>query len=831
MTPLPPAVLVVFFLSGAAGLVYEVLWTRQLSLIFGVTTYAVSTVLATFMGGLALGSWLIGRAIDRRRNPLLVYAVLEGGIGLYALAIPTAFGLLRPAYVALHHLGLSYPLFSAGRALLAGLVLLPPTILMGGTFPVLLRAWVARREEVGRGAGVLYLVNTSGAIAGCLLAGFVLIERFGLSGTTRIAATANVVLAAAAAFLARGAGRAARSPEEAAPATEVSPGTARLVLACAWLAGFVSLAAEVLWTRALTRFLHNSTYAFTTMLATFLLGIALGSALYTILFARSRRPLVLLAVLQLGVSVGLEFSTHRFPLVPGASLQVTGDPVIHSFAGALVMQFIRAAVILLPPVLFLGALFPLATALSARRGEPLGQTAGRVYAVNTFGAILGSLACAFVLIPGIGMWGTTQLLAALGVLGSVAVALIAVAGPARVITLGAAAVAVAVALLARPGDVFRDTILPWPGMKMVFYAEGATDSVAVAEAQDQRMIVYEDQRGTAATHTYPFNFFFGHLPMLLHPGTPKKVLHICFGVGNSLSAVASHDELERVDNVELSPHVLEAGYYFWSNDRVLDHPKVHTIIDDGRNHLLTTSETYDVILLEPPEMFTAGVVNLYTEEFYRQARAHLAPDGIVMQWMPVGNASLEDERMMFRAFWEVFPHATMWWQLRSGCGLLVGTPGPLRIDYQKLRRHMTEERRVAQDLALIQVPDVDHLLSWFVFDEAAFAEFVRDVRPTTDDHTVIDFSIPRFAGSGFGLGQFTAPVEVGGVSSMRVVSQRERFYLDQRRSVLPLLFNLGADTPEAIAERITRSRDLPLAPHRYTEAEWRRMRADGHPPG
>jgi spermidine synthase len=331
-----------------------------------------------------------------------------------------------------------------------------------------------------------------------------------------------------------------------------------------------------------------------------------------------------------------------------------------------------------------------------------------------------------------------------------AVATIALSGRARLVTALAAAATVLLAVLVRPGDVFRDTILPWPGMKMVFYAEGATDSVAVAEAQDQRMIVYEDQRGTAATHTYPFNFFFGHLPMLLHPGTPKKVLHICFGVGNSLSAVASHDELVRVDNVELSPHVLEAGYYFWSNDRVLDHPKVHTIIDDGRNHLLTTSETYDVILLEPPEMFTAGVVNLYTEEFYRQALAHLAPDGVVMQWMPVGNASLEDERMMFRAFWDVVPHATTWWQLKSGCGLLVGTRAPLRIDYQKLRRHMTEERRVRQDLELMQVRDVDHLLSWFVFDEAAFAEFVRDVRPTTDDHTVIDFSIPRFAGSGFG---------------------------------------------------------------------------------
>jgi spermidine synthase len=826
-----PLVLVLFFLSGAAGLVYEVLWTRQLSLVFGVTTYAVSTVLATFMGGLALGSWLIGRAVDRRRNPLLVYALLEAGIGLYALAIPTGFTLLRPAYVALHRLGLSYALFSAGRALLAGLVLLPPTTLMGGTFPVLLRAWVARPEAVGRGAGVLYFVNTAGAIAGSLLAGFVLIERFGLTGTTRLAALANLALAAAAAVLARRAARDAAAGEAEAPAAAaLSPAAVRIVLACAALAGFVSLAAEVLWTRALLRYLHNSTYAFTTMLATFLFGIALGSAVYTVVFARSRRPLVVLAMLQVGVALGLEYAAVHFPYLPFVTAPWTAGPVVHSFAEALGMQFARAALILVPPVVFLGALFPLATALVARGGAPLGRSAGRVYAVNTLGAILGSLACAFVLIPTIGMWRTIELLVALGFLGAGAVVVATLAGRTRLLSALAVAIALAIAVADRPGNVFRDTFLPWPNMRLVFYAEGATDTVGVAEAQDQRMIIYEDQRGTAATHTYPFNFFFGHLPMLLHPGTPRHVLHICFGVGNSLSAVASHDEVERVDNVELSPHVLEAGPLFWSNDGVLRHPKVRTIIDDGRNHLLTTSETYDVILLEPPEMFTAGVVNLYTEEFYREALAHLAPDGVVMQWLPVGNAALDDERMMFRAFWDVFPHATTWWQLRSGCALLVGTRAPLRIDYQRLRRHITEEARVRQDMALSQVRDVDHLLSWFVFDEAAFADFVRDVRPTTDDHTVVDFSIPRFGGSGFGLGQFTAPIQVGGVSALGVVAQREKFYLDQRRSVVPLLFDLGGDAPEAVAERIERSRALGTRARWYTEAEWRRMRADGRTP-
>jgi spermidine synthase len=700
---------------------------------------------------------------------------------------------------------------------------------MGGTFPVLMRAWASSRGGVGRSAGVLYFVNTAGAVVGVLLAGVFLIERFGLTGTTRIAASANLALGAVAALLARGSGPVAAQVEmQPHAASAVSPVVGRLVLFCAGLSGFVALAAEVLWTRGLLRFLHNSTYAFTAMLATFLLGIALGSALYATFLAARRRPLLLLAALQAGVGLGLFSAGHFFPRLYFVTGRSPSDPAMHSFGDVLLMMFTRAGTILLPLALFLGALFPLATAICARRDEALGTTVGRVYAVNTLGAILGSLACAFVLIPTIGMWQTNRLLITLSMLAALAVALVAVAGRARIPT-GVLVVALLALVLARSSrDVFRSTFLLWPNVELVFYEEGATDTVGVAEGKGQRMIVYEDQRGTAATHTYPFNFFLGHLPILLHPGTPKRVLHICFGVGNSLSAVASHAELERVDNVELSPHVLDAGPLFWSNDGVLEHPKVHTIIDDGRNFLLTTHETYDVILLEPPEMFTAGVVNLYTREFYEQARAHLAPDGVLMTWMPMGNMALDDERQMFRAMWEVFPHATLWWQLRAGCGLMVGTPAPLRIDYPRLKAHMAEPR-VKQDLTISGVRGVDHFLSFFVFDEAAFAEFVRDVPATTDDRTVIDFSAPRFSGSGFGLGQYTASVSAPDGKPFTVGAERQAYYLSRRRSVVPYLVNLGDETPEAVEERITESMHLPVWPQTFTEPAWRAMRSDGQP--
>jgi spermidine synthase len=820
------ALVAIFFLSGAAGLVYEVVWSRQLSLTFGVTTYAVATVLATFMGGLALGSWLLGRAADRWANPLLAYALLEAGIGVYALLVPYLFAAQRASYVVLRQLDLPYAVFSLGRGLLAGLVLLVPTTLMGGTFPILTRFWVRSRDQVAGGAGLLYFVNTAGAIAGCMAAGFWLIERLGIAGTNRLAASANLAIAAGAVALAWRRWRAA-SAARAAPTEDVggeAPASAALALVCIGLSGFTALAYEVLWTRALLRFLYNSTYAFTTMLATFLAGIALGSAFYAAVLRRVRRPLLVFAALQALVGAGFAASTVVFPRVVPATTLVLGLEHIESFGDAVLAMFLRAALVLLPPTFFLGATLPLAADVSARSVGTLGRSVGRVYAINTLGAILGSLAAAFVLIPGLGMQRTITVLVGLNFAAAAALAVAAMRTTgSRLIAAGVVAAAAAVVTLAVPADVFMRTFYNPRNNKLIFYREGATDTVGVVEnPYGQRVIVYEDQRGTAGTATYGFNFFLGHLPMLLHPGEPRTVLHICFGVGNSLSAVAAHDTVERVDNVELSPHVVEAAHYFWTNDDVLANPKVRTIIDDGRNFLLTTRESYDVVLLEPPETFTAGVMNLYTREFYEEALARLAPDGLMMQWIPTGSAPLEQEAMLFRTFWEVFPHVTAWWQLDGGCMLLVGSRQPLRIDYRRLRERMSRPR-IRRDLDLIGVIDADHLLSFFRFDEAAFAEFVRGVAPVTDDRTVLDFSMPRYLGSGFGLGTFNPLVRRDGESPLTITTERTQYYASLGRSVVPYLTDLGDETREAVAARIAARATTPVKHGWISEAKWRRL--------
>jgi spermidine synthase len=813
-----------FFASGAAGLVYQVLWTRQLSLIFGVTTYAVATVLATFMGGLALGSFVLGRMVDRSRNPLAWYALLELGIGLYALVVTPLFHSLRVPYVALHGLEGSYATLAALRALLAALVLLPPTTMMGGTFPALTRYWVRASADIGRGAGLLYFVNTSGAIAGCLLTGFIMLEHLGLSGTTKVASVLNISVALVALFLSRS------QPEVASPETSASdtalPGrlsrsAVTFALVCAGLSGFVSLAHEVLWSRALLRYLYNSTYAFTTMLATFLLGIAMGSAVYARWLHRVRRPLLLLGALQMLVGVGFLASSIVFPHLPYITDLLAGGTRITSFAQSLSIMVLNAGLTLLLPTILLGASFPLATSLAAKRLSSLGSAVGVVYAINTFGAILGSVGTGFVLIPTLGMRGTLTVLIVLSVAGGGALALAAVQRPAaRLTTIACTAALLAVTLWSARDDVFRRTFAP-SGRSLVYYREGATDSVAVVEHLGQRVIMYDDRRGTAGTNSFRANYFFGHLPILLHPGVPRRVLHICFGVGNSLSAVAAHDDVEDVDSVELSPHVVEAAPYFWTNSGVIAHPKVRTIIDDGRNYVMASRQTYDVIVLEPPETFTAGVINLYTPEFYRDVLERLAPDGIMMQWIPTGASPIEQERMLFRAFSDVFPHVTVWRQLNSGCLLLIGTRAPLTIDYQRLRARMAEPR-VRRDMDLSGVRDADHLLSFLIFDEPGLAAFVRDATPVTDDRTVLDFTIPRYLGSGFGLGSWNVRAQRDGRNPFGEAMLRMNFYVKQRRSALPLLTNLGGEAPQAIGRRIAASAIIRIPLDYVPEAKWRR---------
>ena len=824
-----PLIFFVFFISGAASLIYEVVWMRDLMLIIGATTYAVCAIISIFMGGLALGSVIFGKWADRLMRPLLVYALIEACIGLYAIIVPDLFEALRDPYIYLYRQDFTHGVLMTFRVTLVSLVLLPPTILMGGTLPVLAAFLIRAFGNIGRQTSLLYFVNTGGAVAGCLISGFLLIEKLGLFGATMVAVGLNALLAiiAVGMHLAGGSSKAVRTQAEPVVTqwSEASPALARLAIICIGFSGFTSLAYEVFWTRSLLRYISNSTYAFTTVLAIFLGGLAIGSLIYTKLPYRRSKPFMVFGLLELAVGFGFLMSVTLFPDLRSAGDFFVGG-TISSFSDSVFTVVIRTGLILLLPAIFLGATLPLVTTICARYLNEVGRTIGAVYAVNTIGAICGSIAITFILIPLIGMQGSLVLLIGMNfAIGAVLIAADLETRRIQAAVLVGLTIICIVGLFSMPNDIFRRTFLRYyAGQKLVFYMEGATDTVGVVEFQNgQREIQYEDLRGTAGTHTVAWNFVLGHLPFLLHPGEPRTALNICFGVGNSLSAMAVHENLEKIDNVELSPQVLKAAGYFWTNNDVINHPKINYIIDDGRNFAMAAEETYDIIELEPPMTYTAGVINLYTREFYEDLSARLNDDGVLLQWIPVGQGTLEEEKMLFRAFHEAFPHATAWRQLSTGMAmLLIGTKMPLTIDYQLLKEKMARPQ-VHRDLELSGVTDAIDVLSMFTFDSQAFGEFVRDASPVQDDKTVLDFSLARHPGSGFGMGFGLS--EQGDQQILTSMEERAVWYDEHRRPVVPYLRNLGDEDPDKIAlmvrsrVTITATQALDLA---VPESEWDR---------
>jgi spermidine synthase len=798
--------LALFFTSGVAGLIYQVVWSRLLTLVVGVSIFAITAVICTFMAGLALGSWAVGRWGARWSDPLLAYGLIEGTIGVYAALTPWLFEIAQPLYAWAFQVFDTVGL-NVFRVALSAAILLVPTTLMGGTLPLLARAVAARDDTPARGVGILYAVNTFGGMSGCLLAGFVLLYVVGVRGSLYLAAGLNLAIAAVVIAVQRSAHRAPAAPAEPVAAEAgVGDAAGRLVLALFFLTGFAALGYEVLWTRALLVYLKASTYAFSLMLAVYLFGVAAGSIAASGIAGRSRRPLLGFAVCQLGIVATVVLGMLAFPNLDALGYALIGTHRIETFGLAVALMFAQAALVLLPPTLFMGAAFPFGIAAYHRASRGVGRTVGSLYAVNTAGNIAGSVVVGFVAISAIGVRHSMLVMLSLNLVAAAAALAWQTRARASRLLWAAGAVAVAVALHWSISDqLFYQSLVRRPGAKIVFYREGASDTVAVVERtkQKDRTLLYSDGRGAAGTATLPWNLYFGHLPMLLHPD-PQEVLHICYGSGNSVLALSRH-EPKRIDVVELSPHVKEASPYFWTNENVLQNPRVHLIIEDGRNYVLGTDRRYDVVSLEPPNIYTAGVVNLYTQEFYELVRDHLKPGGIMVQWLPTIQLSEVDRGRLIRAFTEAFPHVTVWQQLITTSLLLVGTLEPLTIDVDELARRLQSEA-MARDVAVMNLdrskaarsfsetaadgsepPRPSRatgremaytFLSFFLLGDEATRALVADYEPVRDDRTLVDYSIPRFVGSGFGFSLYTYAIGSADENPTRVMRERMAEYAE-----------------------------------------------------
>jgi predicted membrane-bound spermidine synthase len=739
--PLPhtaaPALLIpalLLCISGAAALVYQVLWIKQLSLVVGVEVYAITTGISAFFAGLAIGGWLFGRWADRLAQPVLLYAGLEVLVAVLGVSATFAMSVAASPFAWLQdHVGL---LAWVLPFMLVGV----PAVLMGGTLPVLVRSL---GSAPGKGGGQLYAANTLGAIVGTLLAAFVLIATLGVRGSALAAAMLNLLAAAGA----LGWQRQHPMPVEAPLKHHTEKAPDRTALWLYSIAGGVALGYEVVWSQSIVQFMSTRTYAFAVVLATYLTGLFLGSALLARRVERIRDPwgvfglliagaglIALLEIALLGRWLVIAQSQAEIWLVTQGASELAGMSARFAVA-ALCIVFL--------PTLLLGAAFPLALRLSVGH-EHVGRDVGAVVAFNTLGGIIGVMLCGFLLIPLLGLVRTLGLLAIIAAcIGWFAVRKghgVKKGRRQAVAALGLLSVAMAVLT---PVDKLASLL---PGARngtLAFYEEGRGGTVAVVtqgrgQNAFQRLYIQGVSNTGDAMPSLRYMRIQALLPLLIHNGEPRSALVIGFGTGITAGALLRYPGLEHRVVAELLPSVIKAAPLFKGNFNAAGDPGVDVRLRDGRQELLRSPQTYDLITLEPPPPSAAGVVNLYSRDFYQLAASRLEKQGLVAQWLPLPTQNIDDSRSLVRSFLDVFPYATLWTSEFHEM-LLVGSQTPIELDAEKITRRLQQDsvRSTLQDVGIGSAPA---LLSTWVTDRAGLERFAADAPAVTDDQPRIEYA-------------------------------------------------------------------------------------------
>ncbi len=765
----PPVRRVALLLSGSGlcALIYQVAWLRELRLIFGASTAASAAVLAVFMGGLGAGGVWLGRRVGRQKKPLAFYANLELGIAASAAVTPLLVWLARRLYSAV---GGTVVLGLGGgtlvRLLLAVVVLAVPTFLMGGTLPAAAQA-VETEGDVGRRRlAVLYGMNTLGAVAGTLLSTFALQEILGTRRMLWSACALNALVAVLARSLSRTMPDVSVSAQSADVKANVNVNR-RLVLVAAAVVGFAFLLMELVWYRMLGPLLGGSSFTFGLILAVALLGIGLGGGAYALL--GGRRPPTLYGF---ALTCGAEAALIALPFALGdriaiwtallRSLGATG------FGGQVVGWAAIASLVVLPAAFVSGVQFPLLMALLGKGDAQVGKQVGQAYAWNTAGAIAGSLAGGFGLLPLLTAPGAWRLVVVvLGALGfaTVVVALKREPGRARAVVPVVLGV-VALILIASTGPTAAwrhgaigagrgptsgppNAIENWAHAlrrAITWEAEGVESSVAIDSEAGVAFVVNGKIDGNARSDA-PTQVMSGMLGAILHPGL-KKAMVIGFGTGSTAGWLGVLPTIERVDVAELEPAILHVGRVCAPvNQAVLDNPKVHLFLGDAREMLLTTRERYDLIFSEPSNPYRAGIASLFTQEYYQAANARLADQGLFLQWVQAYSVDARTVRSIYATLASVFPEVETWVTEEADL-LLVASRTPVSYDVGRLRARIREEPFRSALAHVWRVDDLEGLFAHY----AARGTLARALAPlaeddlNTDDQTLVEFGFARGVG-------------------------------------------------------------------------------------
>lgn len=721
-----PALLLLFVGSGCAALIYEVVWFQLLQLVIGVSAVSLGVLLGTFMAGLFLGSLLLPRFVPAGLHPLRVYAAIEAGIGLIGLLVLLVVPLVGSVYSAWAGPG---AMGLALRAIAAAVCLLPPTLLMGATLPALAR-WVRATPEGVSWLGLFYAGNTVGAVIGCLLAGFYLLRVHDLTTSTLVAVAINLLVAVTSLVLAR------IAPHERTAATPVLatpvPGTTAVYVTTA-LSGLTALAAEVVWTRHLSLIIGGTTYTFSLVLAAFLLGLGIGSTAGSAIGRSVARPRVALGVYQALLAVAMAWSAYML------SASIPWWPVDPSLARnpwfGFQIDFVRSLWAVLPATLLWGASFPLALAALAAEGHDAGVLAGRAYAANTVGAIVGSLGASLVLVAWIGSQHTQQLL--ILVCGLSALIALAPAGEARVpggawdrfgvvaaVVLAACFALMLWAVPKLPGHLVaygRFSARQVQQEEVLYVGEGLSASVAVTRVAGDVLAYHNSGKvqASSALGDMRFQRMLGHFTTLASD-RPRSVLVIGCGAGVTAGAVSIDPAVEHLTIAEIEPLAVKtvSRYFSRHNHDVIRNPKTRVRLDDARHFLQTTDETFDAITADPLDPWVKGAAMLYTTEFFDLVKRRLNPGGVVTLFVQLYHCGEDAVKSEIATFMQAFPGGVVFATTVDGANydlVLLGRKGPLQFDVDawdaRLRR--PDYWRVAQSLREVGFDSAGELLSTY----------------------------------------------------------------------------------------------------------------------
>lgn len=708
-----------FFASGTSALIYQVVWLRMLSRTTGVTMHATAIVVAAFMAGLAIGSFLSGRFIDRRNDPLRIYAVLEFLVAVAVLLVPYAFSASIPLFSRIYQgVDENATITALGTGMVSLLILLVPTALMGATLPVLTSYLVRKNISFGKSLSMLYGINTLGAVLGIGLATFFIIGIFGELAAIYAGVAVNLVVAAAAFRISGREGPfpdgnvASSSTQSLRTISNYSPGIRKFVLLAFAVSGFTSIAYEVIWTRQLILFLDNSIYAFATMLAVFLAGISLGSMSIHKVTDQFQFPLIYFGFLELMIGLLSVLNLYLFsPLYSHLATDQIGRG----------LPFVATVILVFPMTFLFGMILPIAGRCYARTDEETGSSVGRLYGFNTVGCILGSLVAGFLLVPEIGSTKAVLLLAAVNtVVGAVLVWL--ETGRPKIYTRVLIPLCLIFGLMvfgASSKDPFLATIenkiyAVCPQAKIFLNKEGVEGTVTAFDSGDSKQLLIN---GIGVTVLCTETKLMAHLPMMFAKD-PKEFLVVCFGMGTTVKSASVYPGLN-ITAVELVSETFHTFKFFHPEaQNTLKNKSVRLVANDGRNHLLLSEKKYDVVTVDPaPPVWSARTVNLYTEEFFRLCKSRLNPDGVMCMWFPGGLG--EDIFSFIKTFGRVFPNTTVWAGPHGWGVYLIGT---LRyVPSQEMRKNIDDafnHADIVNDLIEYDksCASADQLLSLLKFD-------------------------------------------------------------------------------------------------------------------